>query len=107
MDMQVQPAQGYAGQPGSFGDTNTYPAASSPSWSYPSAPYPSAPDATGPYASAPYPAVVPNPQFAQPLTPYVPVGPALPQATPPPPLNGSQRALLATLVYNPLALVGY
>jgi hypothetical protein len=39
---------------------------------------------------------------------YAPVGPVLPLAQPaPPPLNGSQRALLAALVYSPLALVGY
>src|SRR5579863_5370936 len=106
-----QLGQGYTGAPGRFGDTGAYPSASYPSApypsaSYPSAPYASAPHHSAPYASGPYPAITPRPQPAQSMT-YVPVGPALPLASPPPPLNGSQRALLAALVYNPLALVGY
>lgn len=101
--MQQQPMQGYTGEPARFGDTGSYPSSSYPSYAsgaYPSAPYPSVSGAGTTYSSGPYPAMP-----AQPMPPYVPIGPALPQM--PPPLTGEQRALIATLLYNPLALVAY
>lgn len=109
--MQQQPMQGYGGEPGRFGDTGPYPSSSYPSYAsgpYPSGPYPSASGAAATYSSGPYPAMPAPQRPAQSMSPYVPVGPALAQMPPaPPPLNGGQRALLAVLIYNPLALLAY
>lgn len=99
--MQQQPMQGYAGEPARFGDTGPSPSSSYPS--YASGPYPSVSGAVPTYSSGPYPTMP-----AQTISPYVSAGPALPQMMPvPAPLNGGQRALLAVLIYNPLALVAY
>lgn len=104
--MQQEPMQGYMGTPSSYGDTGGYPSTSYPpysSGSYSSAPYPSVAGVGPTYSSAPYPAIP-----AQTMPPYISARPALaPMPPAPPPLSGSQRSLLAVLIYNPIALVAY